>query len=86
LELFGDGGETDLMPIAGWQSQAMLARYGASAADARAREAHHRLSLPGIGCRATSSFYSAQMALASSDRRSREARAYLSRICALIKA
>jgi site-specific recombinase XerD len=40
-----DGGrETDLMRLAGWKSRKMLQRYGASAADARAREAHRRQS------------------------------------------
>ncbi len=39
------GGETDLMRLAGWRSRIMLQRYGASAADARAREAH-RLRSP----------------------------------------
>jgi integrase/recombinase XerC len=41
------GGDDDsLMRLAGWRSRQMLHRYGASAADARAREAHQRL-MPG---------------------------------------
>lgn len=38
------GTEVDLMRIAGWRSRELLGRYGAPAADARAREAHRRLS------------------------------------------
>jgi integrase len=40
-----DGGsDDDLRRLAGWKSPQMLARYGSSAADERAREAHRRLS------------------------------------------
>jgi site-specific recombinase XerD len=38
------GGETDAMRLFGWKSRTMLNRYGASAADERARDAHRRLA------------------------------------------
>jgi site-specific recombinase XerD len=38
------GQETDLMRLAGWKSREMLSRYGASAADRRARTAHRTYS------------------------------------------
>jgi len=38
------GNEGDAMRLFGWRSRQMLNRYGASAADVRARDAYRRLS------------------------------------------
>jgi integrase len=45
LWLARGGSEGDLMRITGWKSREMLNRYGASAADQRAKEAHKRLGI-----------------------------------------
>jgi len=36
--------ESDVERLAGWSSPLMVRRYGSSAADARARDAHRRLA------------------------------------------
>jgi site-specific recombinase XerD len=43
--LLNGGQETDLMRITGWRSRVMVDRYGASAADERARQAHQKAGL-----------------------------------------
>lgn len=43
--LSSGGQEGDLKRLAGWRSPSMVARYGASAADERARQSHRQFSL-----------------------------------------
>jgi site-specific recombinase XerD len=43
--LLNGGQETDLMRLTGWRSRVMVDRYGASAADERARQAHQKAGL-----------------------------------------
>jgi site-specific recombinase XerD len=43
--LANGGQEVDLMRLMGWSSRRMVSHYAESAADERAREAHHRMAL-----------------------------------------